>query len=110
MESRTEHGPPPGGVADAGYYSVAQAAFEAGVSRQAVHDWIRRGYLAAEPGPHGFLRIRRAEVERVSRMRRAAGEVGVRLSTVRHWADGAADEATGAVPRQETTPEPVLPQ
>lgn len=93
MESRADQGSPPGGAVDEGYCSVAQAAFGAGVSRQAVHDWIRRGYLIPEQGPHGFLRIRRAEVERVSRLRRVASEVGVRLSTIRFWADGATDEA-----------------
>ena len=98
MEIMVDHEPPPGGAADEGYCSVARAAFEAGVSRQTVHDWIRRGYLIPEQGPHGFLRIRRAEVERVSRLRRAAGEAGVRLSTIRHWADSTTDEATESGP------------
>jgi excisionase family DNA binding protein len=94
MESVGDCGPPPVGAADGdASCTVAEAASEAGVSRQTVHDWIRRGHLDAEKAADGALRVRRDDLRRLAELRRVANASHVRLATVRHWADGADEEA-----------------
>jgi hypothetical protein len=87
METNCEHGLAPGGVMDDGRLTIAEAAFEAGVSRQTVHDWIRRGHIGAETDANGALRLRLDDLHRLTELRRVATESGVRFATVRHWAD-----------------------
>jgi excisionase family DNA binding protein len=95
MASVDGGGPPPGGAPNDEFVTVAEAAFEAGVSRQTVHDWVRRGHLAAEATADGPLRIRRREFARFAGLRRAATTTHLRIATVRHWADGADAGADG---------------
>ena len=70
------------------WVSVPEAAALAGVTRQAVHWWIAQGRLTAVPTDDGY-RIDRAELSRFLAERRAARAIGVKLDTLRQWADEA---------------------
>jgi excisionase family DNA binding protein len=77
--------------------SVADVATRMGVSRQTVHDWIRRSHLTVVETDDGLIRIRHTEVKRLEGLRRIAGESNMRLSTVRLWVDdGESQETSGS--------------
>jgi hypothetical protein len=73
----------------ADWVSVPQVTALVGVSRQAVHQWLARGRLAAIPTDDG-PRIARAELDRFLAARRAAADVGIKVETLRKWTDRAA--------------------
>jgi excisionase family DNA binding protein len=90
-------GPCPGDdTSDDVCYTVAEAAARGGVSRQTVHDWIRRGHLEAVRTDDGTFRVTGEALRRVIEMRRVATSSHFRLETVRHWVEGTADDAAGS--------------
>ncbi|HEY7029890.1 MAG TPA: helix-turn-helix domain-containing protein [Thermomicrobiales bacterium] len=70
--------------------SVGDAAASAGVSRQTIYSWIRRGYFAAEC-VDGCYRIDATEFERLRAIREAAAAAGVRIRTARRWCSAPGD-------------------
>jgi excisionase family DNA binding protein len=80
------------------FYTVAEAAARAGVSRQTVHDWIRRGHLTAIRTDDEAIRVSGAALDRMVDLRKVAASSHLRLETMRQWTEGAADDATAGSP------------
>ncbi len=90
--TRSRPGDSPG---DEVAYTVAEAAARGGVSRQTVHDWIRRGHLTAVRTRDGSFLVPGDSLRRVIEMRKVASSARFRLETVRHWVEDAANDAAG---------------
>ena len=68
------------------WLSVGEAAGIVGVSRQTIYCWIKRGYLRVECIDSWYL-INPVDFARLRVIRGAAATAGVRMRTMRRWAD-----------------------
>ena len=71
------------------WLTVEEAAREAGVSTNTVYAWLGQGRLRPLPSDDRMHRIARDDLKRLLAERRAAAATGVRIATLRQWAEGA---------------------
>jgi excisionase family DNA binding protein len=67
------------------WISVQEAAARAEVSRQTIHNWMALDRIRLLVTDDGY-RIDPEELEQFLAMRQAASRVGIKVSTLQHWA------------------------
>ena len=71
------------------WLTVEEAMRAAGVSRNTIYAWVRQGRLRLLPSDDRMHRIAGDDLARLLAERRAAATTGVRVATLRHWAEEA---------------------